>query len=119
MLSQQAIDAAHPRESEDRRDFVVGEPLAAQPAREGRTQRGHPSRRKAHSSAGAFEYIARRPVGDRSPRCMLTVVVAGANVPDAKLLAATIEAVMLERLPVEEGWGACANHAEREQWAPG
>jgi putative transposase len=34
----------------------------------------------------------------------LAVVVAGANVPDAKLLAATIEAVVLERPPVEEGW---------------
>jgi len=34
----------------------------------------------------------------------LAVVVAGANVPDAHLLAATIEAVVLERPPVEEGW---------------
>jgi putative transposase len=34
----------------------------------------------------------------------LAVVVAGANVPDARLLAATIEAVVLERPPVEEGW---------------
>ncbi len=34
----------------------------------------------------------------------LAVVVAGANVPDAKLLAATIEAVIPERPPVEEGW---------------
>ena len=33
----------------------------------------------------------------------LAVVVAGANVPDAKLLAATIEAVVLERPPVEDG----------------
>ena len=56
----------------------------------------------------------------------LAVVVAGANVPDAKLLAATIEAVVLERPPVEEGWpqhlcldkgydnedgwGACVDH---------
>jgi putative transposase len=34
----------------------------------------------------------------------LAVVVAGANVPDARLLAATIEAVVLERPPVEDGW---------------
>jgi putative transposase len=34
----------------------------------------------------------------------LAVVVAGANVPDARLLAATIEAVVLARPPVEEGW---------------
>ena len=34
----------------------------------------------------------------------LSVVIAGANVPDAKLLVATIEAVVLERPPVEEGW---------------
>ena len=34
----------------------------------------------------------------------LAVVVAGANVPDARLLKATIEAVVLERPPVEEGW---------------
>jgi putative transposase len=34
----------------------------------------------------------------------LAVVVAGANVPDSQLLAATIEAVVLERPPVEEGW---------------
>ncbi len=56
----------------------------------------------------------------------LGVIVAGANVPDAKLLAATIEAVVLERPPVEEGWpqhlcldkaydnedgwGACVDH---------
>ncbi len=32
------------------------------------------------------------------------MVVAGANVPDAQLLKATIEAVVLERPPVEEGW---------------
>jgi putative transposase len=53
----------------------------------------------------------------------LGVVVAGANVPDAQLLAATIDAVVLERPPVEPGyeqhlcldkgydndtgWGAC------------
>jgi putative transposase len=53
----------------------------------------------------------------------LGVAVAGANVPDAQLLAATIEAIVLERPPVEEGyeqhlcldkgydnetgWGAC------------
>jgi putative transposase len=56
----------------------------------------------------------------------LAVVVAGANVPDARLLAATIEAVVLERPPVERGWpqhlcldkgydneggwGACVDH---------
>ena len=34
----------------------------------------------------------------------LAVVVAGANVPDARLLKATIDAVVLERPPVEEGW---------------
>jgi putative transposase len=34
----------------------------------------------------------------------LAVVIAGANVPDVKLLAPTIEAVVLERPPVEEGW---------------
>ena len=34
----------------------------------------------------------------------LAVVVAGANVPDAQLLEQTIEAVVLERPPVEEGW---------------
>jgi putative transposase len=34
----------------------------------------------------------------------LAVVVAGANVPDARLLEKTIEAVALERPPVEEGW---------------
>jgi putative transposase len=34
----------------------------------------------------------------------LAVVVAGANVPDARLLNATIEAVILERPPVEDGW---------------
>lgn len=53
----------------------------------------------------------------------LAVVVAGANVPDAHLLAETIDAVVLERPPVEPGyeqhlcldkgydtdtgWGAC------------
>lgn len=53
----------------------------------------------------------------------LGIVVAGANVPDAQLLAATIEAVVLARPPIEEGydqhlcldkgydnetgWGAC------------
>jgi putative transposase len=56
----------------------------------------------------------------------LSVVIAGANVPDAQLLAATIEAVILERPPVEPdyqqhlcldkgydnetGWGACVDH---------
>jgi hypothetical protein len=34
----------------------------------------------------------------------LAVVIAGANVPDAQLLAATIEAVVLERRSVEAGW---------------
>ena len=34
----------------------------------------------------------------------LGVIVAGANVPDTKLLEATVEAVVLERPPVEEGW---------------
>jgi putative transposase len=34
----------------------------------------------------------------------LAVVLAGANVPDAQLLAATIEAVVLERPPVQAGW---------------
>jgi putative transposase len=56
----------------------------------------------------------------------LAVAIAGANVPDAQLLAATIEAVVLERPPVEagweqhlcldkgydnaDGWGACVDH---------
>ena len=56
----------------------------------------------------------------------LAVVVAGANVPDAHLLKPTIEAVVLERPPVEDGWpqplcldkaydneagwGACVDH---------
>jgi putative transposase len=56
----------------------------------------------------------------------LAVVVAGANVPDAQLLEATIEAVVLERPAPEpdfpqhlcldkgydnpEGWGACIDH---------
>jgi putative transposase len=56
----------------------------------------------------------------------LAITIAGANVPDAKLLAATIEAVVLERPPVEArwpqhlcldkgydnegGWGACVDH---------
>ena len=34
----------------------------------------------------------------------LAVVIAGANVPDAQLLDATIRAVVLERPPVEPGW---------------
>ena len=34
----------------------------------------------------------------------LAVVIAGANVPDAKLLAATLDAVVVERPPVEDGW---------------
>jgi putative transposase len=53
----------------------------------------------------------------------LGIVVAGANVPDAQLLAATLDAVVLERPPIEPGyeqhlcldkaydndtgWGAC------------
>ena len=53
----------------------------------------------------------------------LGITLAGANVPDAQLLAATIAAIVLERPPVEEGdeqhlaldtgddtdagWGAC------------
>jgi putative transposase len=53
----------------------------------------------------------------------LGIVIAGANVPDAQLLAATIDAVVLERPPIEPGyeqhlcldkgydnetgWGAC------------
>ena len=53
----------------------------------------------------------------------LGIVVAGANVPDAQVLAATIDAVVLERPPIEDGyeqhisldkgydnetgWGAC------------
>ena len=53
----------------------------------------------------------------------LGITVAGANVPDAQLLAATIDAIVLERPPVEDGyeqhlaldkgydnetgWGAC------------
>jgi putative transposase len=61
--------------------------------------------------------------GDGGP---LAIVIAGANVPDAQLLAATIEAVVLERPPIEEGyeqhlaldkgydneagWGACIDH---------
>ena len=56
----------------------------------------------------------------------LGVVVAGANVPDAKLLKATIEAVVLARPEPEpdwpqhlcldkgydnaDGWGACVDH---------
>ena len=32
------------------------------------------------------------------------MVIAGANVPDAQLLAKTSEAVVLERPPVEESW---------------
>lgn len=56
----------------------------------------------------------------------LGITVAGANVPDAQLLEATIEAIVLERPPVEEGyeqhlcldrgydnepgWGACVDH---------
>jgi putative transposase len=39
--------------------------------------------------------------GDGGP---LAVVVAGANVPDAKLLAETLDAVVPERPPVEPDW---------------
>jgi putative transposase len=64
-----------------------------------------------------------RVEGDGGP---LAVVVAGANVPDAKLLDATIRAVVLERpgpepdhpqhlcldkgYDNEDGWGACVDH---------
>lgn len=57
----------------------------------------------------------------------LGVTIAGANVPDAQLLAATIDAIVLERPPVEPGyeqhlcldkgydndtgWGACLDAA--------
>lgn len=34
----------------------------------------------------------------------LGVTVAGANVPDAQLLEATVDAIVLERPPVEEGY---------------
>jgi hypothetical protein len=34
----------------------------------------------------------------------LAVVMAEANVPDAQLMVKAIEAVVLERPPVEEGW---------------
>ena len=56
----------------------------------------------------------------------LGIMVAGANVPDAQVLEATIEAIVLERPPIEEGyeqhlaldkgydndtgWGACLDH---------
>jgi putative transposase len=56
----------------------------------------------------------------------LAIVVAGADVPDAKLLARTIEAIVLERPEPEseypqhlcldkaydndDGWGACVDH---------
>ena len=56
----------------------------------------------------------------------LAIVIAGANVPDAKLLAQTIEAIVLERpepepdypqhlcldkgYDNEDGWGACVDH---------
>ena len=64
--------------------------------------------------------------GDGGP---LAIVVAGANVPDAKLLAKTIEATVLERPEPEpdypqhlcldkgydndDGWGACIDHGLR------
>ena len=57
----------------------------------------------------------------------LAITIAGANVPDARLLAATIEAIVLERPEPEpehpqhlcldkgydndEGWGACVDFA--------
>ena len=34
----------------------------------------------------------------------LGITVVGANVPDAQVLAATIEAIVLERPPVEAGY---------------
>lgn len=56
----------------------------------------------------------------------LAVTIAGANVPDARLLDATIRAVVLQRPPIEagweqhlcldkgydneHGWGACIDH---------
>lgn len=56
----------------------------------------------------------------------LAAIIAGANVPDAQLLDATIRAIVLERPPVEPGWeqhllldkgydndtgyGACVDH---------
>jgi hypothetical protein len=56
----------------------------------------------------------------------LGIAVAAANVPDAQVLAATIEAIVLERPPIEAGyeqhlcldkgddndtgWGACLDH---------
>ena len=56
----------------------------------------------------------------------LAIAIAGANVPDAKLLARTIEAIVLERPEPEpdypqhlcldkgydndDGWGACVDH---------
>jgi putative transposase len=56
----------------------------------------------------------------------LGITVAGANVPDARLLEATIAAIVLERPPIEDGydqhlcldkgydnepgWGACIDH---------
>jgi putative transposase len=56
----------------------------------------------------------------------LAIVIAGANIPDAKLLAQTIEAIVLERPEPEpdypqhlcldkgydndDGWGACVDH---------
>jgi putative transposase len=56
----------------------------------------------------------------------LAITIAGANVPDAQLLAATIEAIVLERPEPEpdfpqhlcldkgydndDGWGACIDH---------
>ena len=58
----------------------------------------------------------------------LAIVVAGANVPDAKLLAQTIEAIVLERPEPEpdypqhlcldkgydndDGWGACVDYED-------
>jgi putative transposase len=57
----------------------------------------------------------------------LAITIAGANVPDAKLLARTIEAIVLERPEPEpeypqhlcldkgydndDGWGACVDHS--------
>src|SRR3712207_639395 len=64
----------------------------------------------------------------------LAIVVAGANVPDAKLLARTIEAIVLERPEPEpdypqhlcldkaydndDGWGACVDPASTRTTSP-
>jgi putative transposase len=64
----------------------------------------------------------------------LAIVVAGANVPDAKLLARTVEAIVLQRPEPEpdwpqhlcldrgydndDGWGACVDHGYVPHIAP-